>query len=606
MASLTRTEAQDIEALRDIGALGYVDEDVIPLLMRGASPTFNEDGTIATDAEGKESQKIYESYSSRIRERGRLSKIGKISAINLDPVTPYMDDEFYDDKQGLIKRYQQDFTTWQDLCRIFTNISKKDSTITDDLRVPGLEYYPDDFLYTTYNGYNLNRMITLRRFPLPCIDNIWDNKVQANQDITRMIGWWDDNNNKLDDLLSFSYGLRWKELQAGYEAMQMSGQADNDGLTGILKKGAIAFGDQELIKNRLRGPNGNLIAPDQDNNKAHGPVDSITQTHIRDVGLDFNKEFSIDFFYQARSYGGRNPDAVMKDILANALMCTYNDGEFWGGARYWIGGRPSKALNSLQWMNSDDVNTILKGGWNALKELVTTKFGSGKSAIETLKDVLKGTILQGMAAMMNALGRPGVPFANSLLSGNPVGEWHLTIGHPLNPIMCIGNLICTGVDVNFPTDVLTYGEFPNSLKFTVHLKPAMPLDRAGIEKIFNRGQQRIYVPIVAPVTEKRGSSGDKRDLISTAIDETFMTGYKYTKEGLKSVRDSGVMNTLAKSVQVATKYVEQSSAGQVFVAAAHATSDKTVQITSGVKDKTGQFIATNFTQTVKAAQEVAQ
>ena len=172
--------------------------------------------------------------------------------------------------------------------------------------------------------------------------------------------------------------------------------------------------------------------------------------------------------------------------------------------------------------------------------------------------------------------------------------------------MCIGNLICTGVDVNFPTDVLTYGEFPNSLKFTVHLKPAMPLDRAGIEKIFNRGQQRIYVPIVAPVTEKRGSSGDKRDLISTAIDETFMTGYKYTKEGLKTVRDSGVMNTLAKSVQVATKYVEQSSAGQVFVAAAQATSDKTVQITSGVKDKTGQFIATNFTQTVKAAQEVDQ
>lgn len=604
MASLTRTEAQDIEALREIGALEYVDEDVIPLLMRGASPMFNLDGTIDETTEGGlEYKEIYESYSSRIQERGRLSKIGKISAINLDPVTPYMDDEFYsaNDKKGLIQRYQKEFTTWQDLCGIFTNITKNDSVITDDLRVPGLEYYPDDFLYTTYNGYNLNRMITLRRFPLPCIDNIWDNKVQANQDITRMIGWWDDNNNKLDDLLSFSYGLRWKELQAGYEPMQMSGQADNDGLTGILQKGAIAFGDDELIKNRLRGPNGNLIAPDQDNNKAHGPVDSITQTHIRDVGLDFNKEFSIDFFYQARSYGGRNPDAVMKDILANALLCTYNDGEFWGGARYWVGGRPSKSLNSLQWMNSGDVDKILSGGWNAIKELWGT-ITNKESAIETLKKVLQGTILQGMSAIMNALGRPGVPFANSTLSGNPVGEWHLTIGHPLNPIMCIGNLICTGVDVNFPTDVLTYGEFPNSLKFTVHLKPAMPLDRAGIEKIFNRGQHRIYVPISVPLSEKRtDNNGDNRTIIRTAIDKGFLLGSEYAKDGIKKLRATDVPSSISKSIQAACKYVESTTAGQVFVDASHITGD----FGELVKEKSGRFFATGFPNTGKKIKKLS-
>ncbi|MDR0206273.1 MAG: hypothetical protein LBI45_03315 [Bacteroidales bacterium] len=38
---------------------------------------------------------------------------------------------------------------------------------------------------------------------------------------------------------------------------------------------------------------------------------------VRDVGFDFDKEFNLTFTYKSRSFGGRNPDSVMKDILAN-------------------------------------------------------------------------------------------------------------------------------------------------------------------------------------------------------------------------------------------------------------------------------------------------
>jgi hypothetical protein len=42
---------------------------------------------------------------------------------------------------------------------------------------------------------------------------------------------------------------------------------------------------------------------------------------------------------------------------------------------------------------------------------------------------------------------PSIEGMRALLTGEPVGNWHLTVGNPLNPMMVIGNLICTGMKV---------------------------------------------------------------------------------------------------------------------------------------------------------------
>jgi len=42
---------------------------------------------------------------------------------------------------------------------------------------------------------------------------------------------------------------------------------------------------------------------------------------------------------------------------------------------------------------------------------------------------------------------PKISAGGNLLVGEPVGEWHLTVGNPLNPIMVIGNLICQDMKV---------------------------------------------------------------------------------------------------------------------------------------------------------------
>lgn len=432
-----------------------------------------------------------QSMTSEIKDKVFTNSFAnKLYLITLDN-TPY-------EQEGYKDTNIKEAKTFTDLC-------------LDESGIPGLNYDADDFLYVTKLGYSLNRMITLRRFPFACTDNIWeplssdnmsmltnnDTKskpkiAQEEQDICRMVTYFNEEFNKLDDLLSFSYGLRWKNLQAGMEANRMVG--DQEGLSGFMNKVATVAGDEDLIRNRIMGENQLEVDPTFDSNKVHGPVDCINETHIRDIGFDFNKEFDITFEYTLRSIGTRTPEYAMKDILANILCCTYNDGDFWGGARYWTGKRPSRAMSKFKWMNTArSIDDVLNGAYSTLRAAIQSWQSDPKgSALNLLKNIIKGSVGAALGKIMDAVGRPGIIISNSLLSGEPVGEWHLTIGNPYNPILSMGDLICTNVQINFPTDSLSYGEFPTSMTAKVSLKPSKPRDRAGIEMMFNHGKSRMY------------------------------------------------------------------------------------------------------------------
>lgn len=86
---------------------------------------------------------------------------------------------------------------------------------------------------------------------------------------------------------------------------------------------------------------------------------------------------------------------------------------------------------------------------------------------------------------------PKVEGMKALLTGEPVGNWHLTVGNPLNPMMVIGNLICTDARFEF-SDELGPDDFPMEMKVTYTLKHGMARDKGGIESMFNRGMGKIY------------------------------------------------------------------------------------------------------------------
>ena len=360
-------------------------------------------------------------------------------------------------------------------------------------REDAVRYDIDDFVYCKNVGLPINRLITLRRFPFPCTDNIFD-RQQEWHDIARMVTYSTSETNKLDDLLSFSYALRWKELTAEMEQASMFG--DQSGVSGFIKNVATIF-DKTLQSNAVSGRSSggspmSAYDPKFDQNRVYGPVDSISQTNIRDVGLEFTKEFEVTFDYELRSINGRTAEYAFKDILANVLACTYNNAKFWGGSRYWVGERPTNFMHKIAYMNTDDAWGILNKAVSQIKAGIAGIFASKQSALNTLKKIVNGAFAIAMGKILDSVGRPGILAMNSLLSSEPTGYWHLTIGNPINPIMCVGNLIMTGVDFKFPTDSLSYGDFPTKMQVIVKLKPAQPKDRSGIEMMFNHGRQRLY------------------------------------------------------------------------------------------------------------------
>ena len=106
-------------------------------------------------------------------------------------------------------------------------------------------------------------------------------------------------------------------------------------------------------------------------------------------------------------------------------------------------------------------------------------------------------------------------FPASILTGAPIGEWHLVVGNPCNPIAMIGNLICEKVKIDFG-EALGPDDFPTSIKAVFTLKHARDRERGEIESIFNRGDGRLYQSSM-PTT----SDAQSYDAFSSVSGETF-------------------------------------------------------------------------------------
>lgn len=109
-----------------------------------------------------------------------------------------------------------------------------------------------------------------------------------------------------------------------------------------------------------------------------------------------------------------------------------------------------------------------------------TNSGFGKS----IQKVIAAKLLKGSTV-------PYLENNRALLTGDVVGDWHLTIGNPFNPIAMIGNLICTDCNIKF-SDELGPDDFPIGFTATITLNHGLGRDREAIESMFNRGRGRIY------------------------------------------------------------------------------------------------------------------
>lgn len=369
------------------------------------------------------------------------------------------------------------------------------------------QYSSGDFAYCHYYGKIPNNyLVTLRRFPLPCPDDIINGTVLdadgkprkiAQGDLARAVTWMSEAaGNKMEDLLKFTVGYNWEDLES--EVQTITPQAPDRGSIGNFINSSPFLSN---VENTARGVSAGQAATVEAHgagwdplketkpNQALGPYNVIKNVRVRKEGLTFEQEIKLVFEYDLRAIGKVDPKMAMLDIMANMLVLTYNNAPFWGGAtRYTSSGTVKKPFGDMSKLYGGDIAGYFGSLMNDFQKMAGNLMAGGP--MEALKKI-GGNLLGG--SLMNLFGKPnGTEAAKAFLTGDPTGAWHVTIGNPLNPIAVIGNLTCSAADFAFEGP-LGYEDFPSKLKVTITLVPGRYRDKGDIESMFNAGRGRIYL-----------------------------------------------------------------------------------------------------------------
>lgn len=411
-----------------------------------------------------------------------------------------------------------------------------------------------DFLFCKDLGkVSNNHLITLRKFPLPVDDNIFEysgakyagkkeNSNETTGDIARLVSWFGTDDNKLEDICKYDTQYTWKQVESKIQDIHTDKENTNDN---FLTKAVNTFGTNgknyfnyalttgdggnDLISHFLGKLSPRIKTADNSNNdywryidqnKVYTPLNTIWDNNYPEGRLIMKQEFNLTFSYKLRAYENINPRAALLDLIGNILECTYYRGKFWGG-RIRTFGPPHAGAN---WRKA---NNLIDNAWNKLEGMAgslaagTFDFGSvigaissmverGKEAVQQLfaggtkeflseagkgmEKIAKVTNLSAAlkGSLKNTLGRPALYGADSLVSGDNFGPWHLTVGNPYNPIMSIGNLIMTNATIQH-SGPLGADDFPTELKVSCSLKAARSRDIVGISKYYTKGQGAIYM-----------------------------------------------------------------------------------------------------------------
>ena len=475
-------------------------------------------------------------------------------------------------------------------CRISTLVNE---SYTEGSILGLATYRYIDFMYCKDLGKVANNhLITLRRFPYPIGDNIFEHYEESSGDIGRLVTWFGTEDNKLEDILNFQYQASWKELSAKIEEVQSKEDSQNRGPIGmLLNSGNPAYNRMEEqghtahqnifgffgIGNSYSDDNGETLR-NYDNNKVYTPKDTIQDTVMYEGKLTFTHEFTLTFCYKLRGYDNINPRSAFLDLIGNIMNVTYRRGKFWGGSRKWIG--PPQNVSGWERANAMINNAWAKGGsilsglangtmklgdilgmmGNAIQNLI----GDAKEAIQKLKEggvkgvassltnMIEKTGLDkaALGELKNKLGRPALYAMDSLLKGDNVGLWHVTIGNPKNPIAVMGNLILT--NAQFQTSgPLGLDDFPTEIKVICTLKHARSRDAVEIGRMFTKGTNGIYYTYLG-----KGRPGYKKGAATKKDDTTFNALVDENNKGQLKDANTGKYDAYVQGKQY-KQYIKQ-------------------------------------------------
>ena len=410
---------------------------------------------------------------------------------------------------------------------------------------------PSDFAYLKNLGfYPNNRLIVCRRFGGPQIDNIFG--IKSNP-IVVLISWRIPG----EDFLDISFGEQWEAAQAdftdivngiGQDILKMSplGGAGGEMFSAIPLPGwsetltrivlaKIGVYEKNAGGDRLPAGNPNLIKEAKRRKTvAQGEPGS---------GLDCKVSIKVTVEYEQKFISGIDPTIVYMDILQNALRFGTSPSDNYG-LRGEFGTdiiaavkNPKLLLKKVVQALKDAIEDVKKTVMGFFKEFTDEADAAEKEAykakwqadngqepadpevedpavaqkeldekIKAAKDAREGsdlftkffeTIGSALSKTINKYEEAvkGVVYALTGMASTP---WHVTIGNPLRPIFCSGDMYTTTVQLTMGS-TLAFNDLPANIKIDFTLENARPWGLQEIMAKFNTGNVRS-VNVVKDVT----------------------------------------------------------------------------------------------------------
>lgn len=397
---------------------------------------------------------------------------------------------------------------------------------------------PSDFAYLKNLGvYPNNRLMIVRRFASPTDDNIMVNRKTDIPSLANVISWVTSD----ADFVSIDFGEVWDEASADFTnfldslGKDFGRKAEGMGLGGLANAGGGILplpGFTEIFQRKFL-MNIGLLDEGADAGSPAGNPNLIKEAKARKTvgygvassGLMCTISFAFVAEYELKFISGLDPSIVWMDIIGNILRFGTSESSNYGLSREYAAklkkwtNNPDKLLGemvksiktTIEDVKADVLAAIQKiydkatqaamGDFMDAKKEEKTKdknygeFKTEKALAEKTKkaseglldklgsigqDILYGTIQKYRTEVIGIV---------NALTGLPSTPWHITIGNPLRPVFCSGDMLTQSVKISMGSQ-LAFNDLPSSIKVEFTLVNARPLGLQEIMSKFNSGYLR--------------------------------------------------------------------------------------------------------------------
>jgi len=403
---------------------------------------------------------------------------------------------------------------------------------------------PADFAYLKNIGvYPNNRLMIARRFAAPSGDNIMVPKGKGEiSSLATLISWSPEG----VDFLDFTFGEEWENSEADFKGILNSlgedlGLGNLGGIGGAMGNALPLPGFSEIFQRAFLAKLG-LLEESSASTIPAGNPNLIKQAKQRKTigysqagsGLKTGISIKMTCEYELKYISGIDPSIVWMDLLGMILRFGTSSSETYGLS-------PAVAAKLIGWANNPDtlIRDVVKSIKDALNnvikkvgEKIAEIYNAATDAVAEMKkkedaeaalpkegepgyvtpsSPKESEVAQQAAdaakklsmGALNALSSVATKISSGLvqkyrvkiigivnaLSGLPSTPWHITIGNPLRPMFCSGDMLVEQVQLKLGPQ-LSFNDLPSAITVEFTLTNARPLGLQEIMAKFNSGYLR--------------------------------------------------------------------------------------------------------------------